>query len=620
MGIFNRRARQNTASVGSPNPSADVSSSSSSQISPQITSTISRASGRHTPLASPALGASPTFLSPNISLKVAIDPLPSGFGGDKSSKYLFPISVNPDEGIAAIRREAGKVVGQECIGLFKVSIPQQAFQQARAYKERYGKSVHLLSQFPAFNLDDAAELPLSLGPTQQDVVLDDGEELKVKDWFPEGVNTNQEIISIIARPLSDSPADATTPATTIPLTLRAYFAQPPQSASCAAGPSALRSTAPPLVVDIDPHTTVDELKAELLRAAGKDPELWSNVVLWKIQMTESEMTVIDELGRLKNGKMPWPYPPGAMEPISMSDGNLPVSLFFPKSAPNGDMLNLSVWFNPASSSSGSASTTASSAAATVPALANEIPHFRYPMTNLVRPASTHCSSPSSSLKSLSADPIADLPPSNVDEDAITFTSTTTVTGNGKIKKSRIRPSTAPASVKSFGSGSSAKMPRQNPPPIPFPGYYSSGIAPQPKGKDKQKEKEKDKEVNGLGIIATPPAPPLSTTPPSVGTPGSSGSASSPMILTPPAPLLDRTSFSSTVSTESDLSVQSFPSPSESKQSLDTVILAKHTAAARVSSPSEEKSSWLGGADAETTLKKSMSINKGSIRDRLRKVL
>ncbi|WWC72561.1 uncharacterized protein I206_106523 [Kwoniella pini CBS 10737] len=575
MGIFSRRTR---APASITNASSSSSTTSFTPASPYNLAT-SKLAGRSTPLSSPVITGSPTFTLPNINLKVVIDPI--AFGKGVTSETLLNISVNPDESIGAIRREIARVVGYPSIGLFKVSIPQQAFQQARAYTGRYGKSVDLLAQFPAFNLDDPEQLELSLGPGQYEPTSSGS---KIKSWFPDLIN--QGTISIIARPLLNLPSNI------IPLTLRAYFAQPPQVTSSTAGPSSLPSTPPPIVVDIHPHTTVDELKSELLRAAGKNQELWRSVILWKIEMTESEMTVIDELGRLKNGKMPWPYPPGAMEPASMSDGNLPVSLFFPKSAPNGDMLNISIWLNP----------TPDTNSAIVPPLANEIPHFRYPMTNLIRPASSHCLSPFPSVNGLSVEALADIAssPNEMMADAGIATMTT------KIKKSRIRPSTAPASVKTFGSGSSIKSIRQNPPSIPFPGYYSNGVV----ASSKPKAAKEVKEPKGLGIIT--PTPMDTASPDSIGS-----TSNTPNILTPPALVLDRTSFSSSNSAESGHSVQSLPLSNESQQSLDTVIITNNMA--KLSFPSEENTAWIS-ADGQSNLKKSMSFRGGSIRDRLRKVL
>ncbi|WWC98548.1 hypothetical protein V866_005440 [Kwoniella sp. B9012] len=593
MGIFSRRSRQNTSSsvilphaqssLGLDSSSIACSSTPSSPYTTSVSSTFHGyhthhghghgKSGKSTPSSlspnlnghgSPNIGLNP---NPPIRLRVAIDPIPF-HSHNEHAKNLFYVQVCPEEGIAALRREIARTVGHGSMSLFKVSIPQQAFLQSKSYTERYGKPVHLFSQFPAFNLDDSNQLKLSLGPNHIHSTSDNGAgivgELKIKHWFPDFVNgyNPSDIISIVARPLLGLPVNH------VPLSLRAYFALPPTSStsSTSGSSSCLRSLPPPIVVDIDPHTTVDELKSELLRVAGKDDTLYKQVTLWQIEMTESEMNVIDELGRLKNGKMPWPYPPGAMEPIPMTDGNLPVSLFFPKSAPNGDMLNLSIWLNSTSTSSSD----------------SNIPHFRYPMTNLTRPASTHCASPTISTRSIPSSvvstPVTELPPSVQSAlSSATF----------KVKKSRVRPSTAPAataatSTKSFGSSST-----KPPPPGSIRSISKSTSTDKPKG---------------LGIVTSTPAP--------------------------NTPMLDRTSFSSTLSTESDISVPSLIN--HSQLSLDTLTITN------VKTPLDDnRSDWLspppshgqglGPAQAQAQqndilLKKSLSVNKGSLRDRLRKVL
>ncbi|WVQ70713.1 hypothetical protein IAR50_000235 [Cryptococcus sp. DSM 104548] len=287
-----------------------------------------------------------------ITLRVVVDPAPTNQG----AKDIFYVTVGLEESVAALRREIARSVGHSSMGLFKVSIPIQAHQQAQAYTAAYGKAVNLLATFPAFNLDDRQQLELSLPPQHKGLAratAANPRDLKIRQWFPYHVAS--DVINIVARPLRCVPVN------TKPLTLRVYLASPASKGRSVAIPEARQ---PPLVVDIDPYITVDELKMELLTASGNDSQLWKQVTLWQIAMTESEMRVIDELGRLANGKMPWPYPPGAMEPIALSDNSLPVSLFFPKSAPNGDMLNLSMWLNMPSS----------------PPSVDTAPPFRYPMS------------------------------------------------------------------------------------------------------------------------------------------------------------------------------------------------------------------------------------------------
>ncbi|WVQ95594.1 hypothetical protein IAU59_002691 [Kwoniella sp. CBS 9459] len=579
MGIFSRRNRNNTLSssssvhLSSPSPNFTTLSSSSST---HPTGTFGR-SGRLTPSTlSPNIDSSGAYGQPSIHLRVAIDPIPLQ-GHNEDAKGLFYIHVSPEEGIAALRREIARTVGHGSMGLFKVSIPHQAHQQSRAYTTRYGKSVDLLSQFPAFNLDDPAQLGISLGSTWKEKgaeAVASGVDLKIKHWFPEQPVGVSEVIHIVAKPLRNMPIN------TVPLTLRAYFAQPTQASGSARPSSRSLSLPPPLTLDINPYITVDELKAELLKSSGRDGELWKHVVLWQIAMTENEMNVIDELGRLKNGKMPWPYPPGAMEPIAMTDGNLPVSLFFPKSAPNGDMLNLSVWLNPACGAFSSESSTSG--------LAREVPHFRYPMVNLERPASTHSISPPSSHASLTPPSV---PTTHVGEleGAATF--------HLKVKHrgGRARPSTAPAvvvsdseapKVRAFGAGSR--------PPPPNSTRSSCAVRPTPTSISTSTSSSSTSTVKpqyqlpkGLGIVTSTHLPPP----------------------------LDRTSFSSTVSSEDEGSI---PSLNFSQQSLDQMTFAA------VKTPETEKQDWIFNPIAEGLeigIERTVSERRGkvgSLRDRLRK--
>ncbi|WRT70658.1 uncharacterized protein IL334_007656 [Kwoniella shivajii] len=562
MGLFSKRSRQSTALSHISNVTSSASTSTPNSPFLQSGSSFGR-SGRSTPsLSSPNPNSSSLPSSHHqsqaqaqiISLRVAIDPIPLK-GNNEDAKNLFYIQVSPEEGIAAIRREIARTVGHGSMGLFKVSIPYQAHGQSRSYTERYGKSVNLLSQFPAFNLDDSTQLELSIESAYKNTAADAIAlgELKIKHWFPDfATHGSTDHISIIARPLQGMPIN------TVPLTLRAYLAHSPQT--CSPGPSTIRTPSPPLVIDIDPYITVNELKSEILRTAGQDAAFWRSVVLWQIAMTESEMDVINQLGRLKNGKMPWPYPPGAMEPIPMTDGNLPVSLFFPRSAPNGDMLNLSVWVNP----------TCGADSATLPALARDIPHFRYPMA-APRPASIQCPSPELHQESFKlASPVSELPPAS---------SLATL----KVKARRNRPSTAPAAVNNMGSGDDKAKIRS---------FGAGSTKPPPPPASIRSSSIESKSKNGLGIVTTP-SPSTSTT-----------------------PLLDRTSFSSTESSESI--VPPAPSLSFSQLSLDTLTITN------VNTPHEDGNDWLtprlNVPNAGVDLKKTVSINRGSLRDRLRKVM
>jgi hypothetical protein len=63
----------------------------------------------------------------------------------------------------------------------------------------------------------------------------------------------------------------------------------------------------PTVVDIAPGSSVAALKSAILRADLRPVEESEHLVLWRVEMMEDEMIVIEERGGLKNGQMPWPY-------------------------------------------------------------------------------------------------------------------------------------------------------------------------------------------------------------------------------------------------------------------------------------------------------------------------
>jgi hypothetical protein len=63
---------------------------------------------------------------------------------------------------------------------------------------------------------------------------------------------------------------------------------------------------PPTVVDIAPGASVGSLKSAILSADARSIEESEQLVLWRVEMSEDEMIVIEERGGLKNGQMPWP--------------------------------------------------------------------------------------------------------------------------------------------------------------------------------------------------------------------------------------------------------------------------------------------------------------------------
>lgn len=63
---------------------------------------------------------------------------------------------------------------------------------------------------------------------------------------------------------------------------------------------------PTPVLDLAPTTTVAELKRAILKADLRSTEESERLVIWRVEMSEEEMIVIEERGGLKNGQMPWP--------------------------------------------------------------------------------------------------------------------------------------------------------------------------------------------------------------------------------------------------------------------------------------------------------------------------
>jgi hypothetical protein len=59
-------------------------------------------------------------------------------------------------------------------------------------------------------------------------------------------------------------------------------------------------------VDIDPSVSVDALKSKALQADGRVMGSLERIKLWRVEMSEEEMVVIEERGGLRGGQMPWP--------------------------------------------------------------------------------------------------------------------------------------------------------------------------------------------------------------------------------------------------------------------------------------------------------------------------
>lgn len=60
------------------------------------------------------------------------------------------------------------------------------------------------------------------------------------------------------------------------------------------------------VIDIAPTATIAQLKSAILKADLRSTDDSERMVLWRVEMSEEEMVVIEERGGLKNGQMPWP--------------------------------------------------------------------------------------------------------------------------------------------------------------------------------------------------------------------------------------------------------------------------------------------------------------------------
>ncbi|KAK4684098.1 hypothetical protein P7C73_g6106, partial [Tremellales sp. Uapishka_1] len=326
MGFFNRKKK---------------AASSSAPSSPALPSSATMGVAPPSPPLTPLLPPTPT-----LTLRVAVDS-PSRSTGASSEKELFYVTVNPTEKICALRRVISDRIGStSSLGLFKVSIPPQAIDQAKEYTERYGLPVNLVSTFPSFNLDDPTQLSASIGPAAWGMSLDDRTSgLEIKDWFPESTGRKDDTISILIRTCPGSSSHS------VPLTLLAHVTQDasrhhsprlPTSAS----PSRPRKRAP-MPIDISPDATLDQLKAALLKADRRtiDQSALDQVVLWQVEMSGEEMVVIEERGGLRKGQMPWPYPPTAPVPVAMTDSSLPISHYFPQPS-NCRMVNLSIWLPP----------------------------------------------------------------------------------------------------------------------------------------------------------------------------------------------------------------------------------------------------------------------------------
>ncbi|EJT51251.1 hypothetical protein A1Q1_07529 [Trichosporon asahii var. asahii CBS 2479] len=184
-----------------------------------------------------------------------------------------------------------------------VSIPWQAQYQASAYAESYGVVPSLLTQFPAYNLDDATQMHAS-GGLPLPAYRNGSGSLRLKrssyykgpaptvaQWFP---HIEEGTINILARSRETlSAIDWVQPR--VPLTLCARFSGKGERAQL-------------VIVDVDQDASIRDLKIALLRAAGRPTHahLMEGLTLWRVDMTEAELSAIDARGGLTGGQRPRP--------------------------------------------------------------------------------------------------------------------------------------------------------------------------------------------------------------------------------------------------------------------------------------------------------------------------
>lgn len=109
--------------------------------------------------------------------------------------------------------------------------------------------------------------------------------------------------------MAESPSKSLIAVDCAPLTIITHFAPPDPARSArpsSSAPVAKTKRALPVVVDISPSSTVNQLKAAVLEKGERSAECLESVVLWRVEMSEEEMIVIGERGGLKGGRMPRP--------------------------------------------------------------------------------------------------------------------------------------------------------------------------------------------------------------------------------------------------------------------------------------------------------------------------
>ncbi|EIW69928.1 hypothetical protein TREMEDRAFT_61700 [Tremella mesenterica DSM 1558] len=308
-----------------------------------------------------------------ITLRVLVD----DFNPGKTS-MPFLVEVDGDGDIGDLRRAIVGHIGEHSMSLFKVSIPLDAHSQAITYVKKYNTSVDLLTAFPSFNLDDPAQLAISraLGRWHAPVTMSEPEVdpiLKINDWFSD--SSGKDVIDVLVRIMPGSSAD-------IPLTILAHFASSDSPRQRTSTPTPKPTRRPPTCLTVSSKSTINELKRCVLLADGRPalPELAEQIILWRVDMSEEEMIVIEDRGGLKDGQMPWPYPPTAPVPISLSDPDQRIDQHFLEEHSNVRMVSLSIWIPPSIAYQLSRPTSNNTI---------EVPVFRYPM-NFETPSVSLC--------------------------------------------------------------------------------------------------------------------------------------------------------------------------------------------------------------------------------------
>ncbi|KAJ9098707.1 hypothetical protein QFC21_004355 [Naganishia friedmannii] len=363
-----------------------------------------RVPGTPSYLNSPALsvnewGQTPSMTNARkIKLRCVLDPLPNTAGNmqqdvnsrGEALKELFYISAELDAPIDTLRRDITRelgVQGKFSVGVYKVCIPWAAHYQSRTYSHRYALPAHLLAHFPSYNLDDPQQLnsSYSIQPITQHLVRsgDEGRsapsETTVEDWWPEGIDNKDGVISLLIRLKESEEEDVS------PLTLMVHFANqdvkpvlslPLAPAINHMGAFVVEDDAPcpPLALEMSRDATVSELKEAILKADGRPVGLLEKIKLWKVDMTWKEIVECELSGDGQNGSMPWPYSPQAPDTTPLQDMNVSLDEVFPAYKPNTNVISVFVWIHPSA-----LGILTRSKDLTTSILGESIPNFQYPM-------------------------------------------------------------------------------------------------------------------------------------------------------------------------------------------------------------------------------------------------